>query len=182
MAGAAFATVPYTAYVVEPGDTLWDIGKKYDVPYRDIMKASRLTSSLIYPGDHLEIPYKGASSFKQSDLNLMARIVHAEAMGEISEGKVGVAAVILNRIDDPHFPDTLAGVIFQKWAFSVVDNGAIWLYEPDISAHMAVQEALAGWDPTGGATFFYNPYFVKQSNWIWSRPVTTTIGQHVFAV
>ena len=114
----------------------------------------------------------------ESNINLLARIISAEARGETYTGQVAVGAVVLNRVEHPSFPDTIAGVIYQKGAFTAINDGQFW--EPIASsAYNAARDALNGWDPTGGAIYYYNPK--KTSNqWIRSRPVITTIGDHVF--
>ncbi|MFB5066512.1 MAG: cell wall hydrolase [Candidatus Wallacebacter cryptica] len=118
-------------------------------------------------------------SIKDNELDLLARAVHAEAKGEPYEGMVAVAAVILNRVDHPEFPNTIAGVIYEPLAFQVVANGTI-NQEPDEAARQAAYEALHGLDPTNGALYFYNPN-KTQNRWIRSRPVMKTIGKHIFA-
>ena len=120
----------------------------------------------------------GTSS--SSDLYLLAKAVYAEARGESYTGKVAVAAVILNRVDHPSFPNTIAGVVYQPWAFTAVYDGQINL-EPDQECYNAAQDALNGWDPTYGCIYYYNPQ-TATSDWIYSRQVVTTIGSHVFAV
>lgn len=111
---------------------------------------------------------------------LLARAVYCEARGEPFHGQIAIAAVILNRVEHDNFPDTINDVIFQPSAFSAVQDGQFWL-TPDNSAYEAVEKALAGNDPSGGAIFYYNP--VTASNqWIRSRQVITAIGKHVFAV
>lgn len=113
-----------------------------------------------------------------ANVNLLARIISAESRGEPYTGQVAVGAVVLNRVQHPSFPDTIAGVIYQKGAFSAVDDGQFWEPVSD-SAYNAARDALNGWDPTGGAIYYYNPK--KTSNkWIRSRPVITTIGDHLF--
>lgn len=121
------------------------------------------------------------SNSRNNEAELLARIVHAEAKGEPYLGQVAVAAVILNRIDSPDFPNTLAGVIYQPGAFEPVLNGTINQDVPqDASARKAAQEALNGYDPTGGCLYFYNPSTAK-SKWIWSKQIVKTIGKHNFA-
>ncbi|MGB4617644.1 MAG: cell wall hydrolase [Dethiobacteria bacterium] len=110
---------------------------------------------------------------------LLARAVYGEARGESFQGQVAVAAVILNRVEDPRFPDSIAGVIFQPMAFTAVSDGQFWL-EPDQEAYRAVEKALQGEDPTEGALYYYNPA-TATSYWIFSRPVLTRIGRHLFA-
>ena len=113
-----------------------------------------------------------------SDLNLLARLVYAEARGESYTGQVAVAAVVLNRVKSSSFPNTVAGVIYQSGAFSVVNDGQINL-TPNQTAYSAAQDALNGWDPTYGAIYYFNPNTATNS-WIWSRPVTVVIGNHRF--
>ena len=114
-----------------------------------------------------------------NDAKLLARIINAEARGESYVGQVSVGAVVLNRVAHPSFPNTIAGVIFQDGAFTAVVDGQ-WDAEMYNTPYKAAQDALNGWDPTGGAIYYYNP--AKTTNkWIYSRPVITTIGKHVFA-
>lgn len=120
------------------------------------------------------------SNVNSSDYELLARIISAEARGETYSGQVAVGAVVLNRIEHPSFPDTLSGVVYQKGAFSCLDDGQF--YEPIAdSAYKAATDALNGLDPSGGAIYYYNPE--KSTNkWILSRKVITTIGKHRFCV
>lgn len=113
------------------------------------------------------------------DVMLLARIIEGEAADEPTYGKVAVGAVILNRIRSSAFPNTMAGVVYQPHAFESVTNGQVNrpLKNESISA---ARQAMAGWDPTGGATFFWNPS-KRVSSWIWSRPIIARIGRHVFA-
>ena len=113
-----------------------------------------------------------------SDYQLLARIISAEARGEPYIGQVAVGAVVLNRIEHPSFPDTMSGVIYQKGAFSCLNDGQF--YEPiSESAYRAAKDAINGLDPSGGAIYYYNPK-IATSKWIFSRPVITTIGDHRF--
>ena len=121
----------------------------------------------------------GGGSLGGSDLNLLARLVHGEARGEPYEGKVAVAAVVLNRTADSRFPKTIAGVIYQPGAFDAVYDGQINL-APDQSSINAARDALNGWDPSYGCVYYYNPA-TATSSWIWSRPIILTIGNHNFA-
>lgn len=118
------------------------------------------------------------SASSSNDVNLLARIISAESRGEPYLGQVAVGAVILNRVKHPSFPNTLAGVIYQKGAFSAVTNSQ-WNKPILDSAYKAAKDALSGWDPSGGAIFFYNPVTAKDS-WIRSRPIIKQIGKHVF--
>ncbi len=121
-----------------------------------------------------------AAVSRRDDVNLLARTVHAEAGAEPYLGKVAVGAVILNRVRDSRFPNSLAGVIYQPNAFESVSNGLIWRQTPSNDSIRAAQDAINGWDPTYGAVYFWNPS--KPVNpWIWSRRIVTRIGAHVFA-
>lgn len=116
--------------------------------------------------------------YDSGDYELLARTISAEARGETYLGQVAVGAVILNRIEHPSFPDTLSGVIYQKGAFSCLDDGQF--YEPIAdSAYSAARDAINGLDPSGGAIYYYNPT-TATNKWIFSRPVITTIGKHRF--
>jgi len=174
-------------YTVCKGDTLSGIAGEYQVPVRELMKANGLNSSLIRPGQVLAIPgnqtEEGSRGISREELLLLAKLIHAEARGESFDGQVAVGAVILNRLDSPHFPKTIPEVIYQKtrrlYQFSPVADGSINL-EPDEKALRAAKEALLGRDPTGGALFFYNPA-ISRDQWIRTIPVITRIGNHVFA-
>lgn len=119
-----------------------------------------------------------AKGISENDIRLMANAVYGEARGEPYVGQVAVAAVILNRTRNPAFPNTPAAVIFEPRAFTAVADGQIWL-TPNARAKKAVQDALKGWDPTGGAIYYFNPD-TATSAWIWSRPQIKKIGKHIF--
>ena len=121
----------------------------------------------------------GGASGDSRDLNLLARLIHGEARGEPYVGQVAVGAVVLNRVKDSRFPNTIAGVIYQPGAFDVVYDGQINL-EPDATSIKAARDALNGWDPTYGCVYYYNPS-TATSSWIWSRRVVLKIGKHSFA-
>lgn len=116
--------------------------------------------------------------FSQNDLKLMANAVYGEARGEPYEGQVAVAAVILNRVKDSRFPNTVSGVIFEPLAFTAVADGQIWL-EPNETSKRAVQDAINGWDPTGGLVYYFNPD-TATSAWMHARERVKRIGKHVF--
>jgi N-acetylmuramoyl-L-alanine amidase len=118
------------------------------------------------------------NGFSQNDIQLMANAVYGEARGEPYEGQVAVAAVILNRIDSPSFPNTASGVIFEPGAFTAVADGQIWL-TPNEKAKEAVMDAIQGWDPSQNAQYYFNPA-TATSKWIWSRPQIKKIGKHIF--
>ena len=122
----------------------------------------------------------GNSNYSDADLQLLARLIYGEARGESYVGQVAVGAVVMNRIKSASFPNTMAGVIYQSYAFTAVDDGQINL-TPNATAKKAAQDAMNGWDPTYGALYYYNPR-TATSSWIFSRKTTVTIGNHVFAI
>ncbi len=118
------------------------------------------------------------NAYHSADYELLARIISAEARGETYLGQVAVGAVVLNRVEHPSFPDTLSGVVYQNGAFSCLYDGQF--YEPiSDSAYSAARDAINGLDPSGGAIYYYNPA-IATNKWIFSRPVITAIGRHVF--
>ena len=118
------------------------------------------------------------SGYSQNDIKLLANAVYGESRGESYEGQVAVAAVILNRVQSASFPNTVSGVIFEPRAFTAVSDGQIWL-SPNKQAKEAVIDAINGWDPSGGAVYYFNPS-TATSGWIWSRPQIKQIGKHIF--
>jgi|UPI0002FA6266 N-acetylmuramoyl-L-alanine amidase len=127
----------------------------------------------------LGLPTGTKHSVTDRDLDLLAHLVHGEARGEPYIGQVAVAAVVLNRVKDSRFPNTIAGVIYQPGAFDAVRDGQINL-EPNAQSYRAARDAMNGWDPTYGCLYYYNPS-TATSKWIWSRPVMLSIGKHNFA-
>ncbi len=119
-----------------------------------------------------------STSMSSSDMNLLSRLIYAESRGEPYSGQVAVGSVVLNRVKNSSFPNSVAGVIYQSGAFSVVNDGQINL-SPNSTAKKAAQDALNGWDPSYGAIYYFNPNTAK-SAWIWSRPLTVVIGNHRF--
>ncbi len=119
-----------------------------------------------------------SSNVNSSNLNLLSRVVYGEARGESYTGQVAVAAVVLNRVKSSSFPNTISGVVYQSGAFDCVSDGQINL-TPDATARKAAQDAINGWDPTYGAIYYFNPA-TATNKWIWSRPMTVTIGKHRF--
>ncbi len=118
--------------------------------------------------------------FTSSDVYLLAKTIYAEGRGEPYTGQVAIGAVIMNRIRSNQFPNTVAGVVYQKGAFTAVDDGQINL-TPNETAMNAARDAINGWDPSGGALYYYNPA-VATSSWIFDRQTVTVIGKHVFAI
>lgn len=128
-----------------------------------------------------QAPAPSRSSTNQYSRNLdsLAKLVYGEARGESFVGKVAVAAVVLNRVESGKFGNTVNQVIFEPGAFTAVSDGQYYL-KPDQEAYKAAQAALDGWDPTNNAIYYWNPV-TATNKWIWSRPITSTIGKHVFA-
>ena len=119
-----------------------------------------------------------STSNNSSDVNLLARLIYGEARGESYTGQVAVGAVVLNRVKSSSFPNTIAGVIYQSGAFDAVSDGQINM-TPNSTAIKAAQDAMNGWDPSYGAIYYFNPS-TATNKWIWSRPMTVTIGKHRF--
>ncbi|MBQ8298788.1 MAG: spore cortex-lytic enzyme [Clostridia bacterium] len=113
-----------------------------------------------------------------ANLNLLAHLINGEARGESYQGMVAVGAVVLNRVESSKFPSTIAGVIYQQGAFDAVSDGQINL-KPSQQSYNAARDAMNGWDPSGGAIYYFNPA-TATNKWIWSRPMTVTIGKHRF--
>lgn len=179
-----------TVYQVKSGDTVYLIAKAYGISMDALQQANGLGSNtVLYPGQVLKIPAvsnsggsTGKYSLNASDTDLLARLVTAESDGEVFEGQVAVAATILNRLNDPRYPNTISGIIYQVdygcYQYSPVLDGRI-NNSASSSAYQAVKAALSGWDPSKGANGFYNPSKTS-STWVKSQSTTTTIGNHVF--
>ncbi len=123
---------------------------------------------------------EGVNGFSSSDVYLLARTIYAEGRGEPYTGQVAIGAVVLNRVRSADFPNTVSGVVYQKHAFTAVTDGQINL-TPNDTAMRAARDAINGWDPTGGAMYYYNPA-IATSAWIFDRQTVTVIGKHVFAI
>ncbi len=144
-----------------------------------------LTIVLVAPAALLVMPGEAKAyspwnkGYAHEELMLLARVVYAEAAGEPYLGKVAVAAVVLNRVDSPLFPDTIPGVVYEPWQFSCVGN---WMFNsaPSYDSIQAAREALAGYDPTWGALFYWN-YRQVTNSWLWAKPTAVVIGNHWFA-
>jgi N-acetylmuramoyl-L-alanine amidase len=126
----------------------------------------------------LGITDSSSTGSQQNNVALLAKVISAEARGEPYEGQVAVGAVILNRVNHPSFPNTIAGVVYQPGAFTCMVDGQIDQPVAD-SCYQAARDAINGWDPSGGAIYYFNPD-TATSSWIWSRPLIVTIGKHRF--
>ena len=137
-----------------------------------------LIGKLISENLFTEKSVAASDSGTTSDVQLLARAINGEARGEPYEGQVAVGAVILNRVKAPNFPNTISGVIYQPGAFTAVSDGQINVaLEDESTVVKAARDALNGWDPTGGAIYYFNPD-TATNKWIWSRPHIKTIGKH----
>lgn len=121
---------------------------------------------------------QGSNSSNNQDVNLLARVINGEARGEPYEGQVAVGSVILNRTRDPRFPNSIAGVVYQPLAFTAIADGQINA-AMEQNSMKAAMDAINGWDPSGGAVYYFNPA-TATSSWIWSRPLIKVIGKHRF--
>jgi len=171
-------------YYVQPGDSLFIIARKVGLTTDEISSANGLASDNIRPDQRLFIPtvtdsYSQSYGRSGNDVELLAQLVTAEATGEPYTGQVAVAAVVLNRTNHPLFPKTVSGVIFEPDAFESVSNG-LFFSSASGTARQAADAALGGWDPSGGAIFFFNPS-KTDSPFIWSREIITQIGDHMFS-
>lgn len=137
-------------------------------------------TTLLYLGLGNSSSGGGTGSYSEADIELLAKVISAEARGESYEGQVAVGAVILNRVAHPSFPDSLSGVVYQKGAFSCV-NDSNWYQAVAESSKRAARDALNGWDPSGGAIYYFNPAKTNDS-FMHSRTVIKTIGSHKFCI
>ncbi|MGE5529883.1 MAG: cell wall hydrolase [Patescibacteria group bacterium] len=171
-------------YYVQPGDTLFLIARKVGLTTNDLRSANGLASDFLRSNERLFIPTVTAPAPQSygrgsNDAELLAHLITAEATGEPYTGQVAVGAVVLNRVQHPLFPKSVAGVIYEPDAFESVTNGLFW-NPPSNQARQAAENALSGWDPSGGAIFFFNPGKTN-SPFIWSRQIITQIGSHIFS-
>lgn len=170
--GSSFAAT----HTVVKGDTYWKISVKYGLPLNQVMAANNAKNSYLAIGQKLTIPSKFLTN---SEKDLLARLVQAEAEAEPYAGKVAVATVVLNRVDSNLFPNSVSAVIHQAGQFTPVSNGQI-KKPASSSAKKAVEEAIALRGTGNGSLYFYNPS--KTTNtWLRSKKTTVTIGNHVFA-
>jgi N-acetylmuramoyl-L-alanine amidase len=175
------ASVP-VVYKVSRGDNLCNIADNFGVSVEQLVRWNNIKDP-----NHLSIgqdisvhkTYSTDDEIAAIDLDLLARVIYAEARGEDFEGQVAVGAVILNRLKDPKFPKSIRSVIYQPGAFTAINDQQIRL-TPNDKARAAAQSALKGVDPTGGALFYYNPSLATD-RWIRTRPVIKVIGNHTFS-
>ena len=186
----SLGTLPVSAAVmhnIQNGDSLYKIAVNNRTSVKDLQQANGLAGDRIYPGGKLVIPENSnfsqgtTGNVRKNDVDLLARLVNAEAGAESFKGKVAVASVILNRSEDKRFPKTIAGNIFQPHQFESVSNGLIW-QEPTRDSYKATEVAIKGWDPTYGAKYFFNPDKLKGPSWVQSRRIVERIGNHVFGI
>ena len=143
-------------------------------------KALGMTSSYESLAGQSSNSSSAVGGYTSSEVYLLAKTIYAEGRGEPYTGQVAIGAVVLNRVRNKDFPNTIAGVVYQKHAFTAVSDGQINL-TPNDTAMKAARDAINGWDPTGGAIYYYNPA-VATSAWIFDRQTVTVIGKHVFAI
>ena len=172
------------AKLAELGYFSGDIDGKYDSKTVLAIKNYQTDNNLQVTGtlDQATTTALGVTDNTQAntDLYLLAKLIYSESRGEVYEGQVAVGAVVLNRVQDAGFPNTIQGVIYQPWAFTALNDGQFSL-EPNSTAYQAAQDAMNGWDPTYGCIYYYNPK-TATSQWIYSRQVVVTIGNHVFCI
>lgn len=185
-------TSPAFAYTVKSGDTMGELAEEYNISLHELSRLNPQVKDidLIIVGEVLEVGEKDAedtvpkvapvvkTTATDTEVNLLARLVRAEAQGESFAGKVAVAEVVLNRVESDDFPDSIGAVIYQSGQFSPVSNGSI-NKAPDEASIKAVEQALQGSNTVGKALFFYN-YKTATSRWLDSRQTVTVIGNHTF--
>lgn len=190
----------YVQHRVKAGESLYLIAKQYGCSSTDIQYANGLQDTTIQAGIILRIPVDASAvavsvssaavvstsrsgyyrSYTQEEWDMLAQVVFGEARGESYNGQVAVAAVVLNRMESDDFPDTMYDVVFQKNAFTCINDGQYYL-TPNRTAYQAALDAMHGADPTDGCLYYWNPE-TATSSWIWTRTIETTIGNHVFGL
>lgn len=186
--------VPAKIYTVQSGDSLYLIAKKYGISLSALRNANNYWSDYIYPGQTLLIPgtsYSGntastvkygAIPYTESDVDLLARLIYAEAQGQPYKAEEAVGAVVVNRVKSSAWPNTISDVIYQRingyYQFTPVLNG--WINKPaSAEARQAALDALSGYDPTNGAQFYFDDS--TTNTWLWSKPIALRVGNMVFA-
>lgn len=173
-------------YHVGVGDTLYDLARNFNTSIGVIMALNNMERSIIRVGDTVRLPIDNLSPrqvlakiVNDSDVELLARVIHGEARGEPFIGQVAVGAVVINRVLSSYFPNTFREVIYQNRQFSAVADGQIKL-RPGSSSYRAAREALRGTDPTMGSMYYYNPRTANYQWWFEQRRMMVTIGEHIF--
>ncbi len=172
-------------YTVRRGDSLYRIARRTGVTVGALRARNGIWGNLIRIRQRIIIPTAKRSVRRtptrtSGDIALLARIIHAEAGAEPYVGKVAVGGVVLNRVQNSKFPRTIAGVVYQPHAFESVSNGIVNRPASKESTK-AARDALSGWDPSGGAIYFFNPAKTR-NRWIWGRRIINRLGKHVFAI
>lgn len=174
----------FKIHVVSKGESLYKISQWYNISIEKIKELNNLKNNKIYIGQRLIIPKISNTSSRSlnvdRDVYLLAKLIYAESRGEPFEGQVAVGAVVLNRLKDPRFPKSIKDIIYEPYAFTSVVDGQINL-TPDATAIKAAELAFKGWDPSGGALYYFNPE-KSTSKWIWTRKIIKKIGNHLFAI
>ncbi|MBE3577127.1 MAG: cell wall hydrolase [Limnochordales bacterium] len=184
---------PPRYYHVQPGDTLTSIARRFGLTVKDIVAWNKIPNPdfikvgqvlALSPAPHRELPARGSLRYKadEEEVELLARLVQVEAGSEAYIGRVAVAAVVVNRLLSPDFPDTIRDVIYQPGQFPPVASSRFASTVPDRLSREAALAALAGEDPTGGALYFYNPRLAANPEYWSTRPVLAEIGNHVFTL
>ena len=166
-------------YMTRSDDGIY--GSKTEAAVKRFQQNNGLTPDGIAGSATLEkmgISSQTTQTSSDNTIRLLAMLINGEARGETYEGQVAVGAVVLNRVKHSSFPNSIAGVIYQNGAFTAVDDGQINM-NPTQSCINAARDAMNGWDPSGGAIYYYNPA-TATNQWIRSRPVIKQIGKHVF--
>lgn len=180
--------VPAHIYKVKSGDSLYKVATKYEIPLSNLKKANIKTGNSIVPGEKLMIP--GVKPYKKSDnvisyssreIDLLARLIEAEASGESQQAKIAIGAAVVNRVQSGDWASTLTGVIYQKFGkyyqFTPVKNGMI-NNTPSTASKKAAWTAMFGSDPSNGANFYFDQS--SKNSWLWSKKQTTQIDHMVF--
>ena len=173
-------------HTVRAGESLFLISQRYGTTVQELKAENGLKGDLILIGQTLKVPggsmpsRSAGSAYTADDLYWLSKAVFGEARGESYTGQVAVAAVVINRLENPEFPKTIKDVIFEPKAFTAVADGQIYM-DPNANAIKAAREAMAGTDPSGGALYYWNPQKAT-SKWIWTRSIIKRIGNHIFGI